>query len=68
MIKRDMHNLPIVETENLILNGVYFNRNSEIIQIKNINNIKKELVLLNISGNYTHYVKFNMHDLVKRIR
>jgi len=58
--------LPISE---LIVNGVYFDVNNNLIQIKKIDKNNKQIHFFNISEQTNYYfIKFSRCNLVKRIR
>ncbi len=60
---------PIINAKDLVLNGIYFNSEKHLVQVKQIDENLKELKLFNISENYTMYnVKFDRHTLVTRVR
>jgi hypothetical protein len=58
-----------IDAKDLILNGIYFNVDNHLVQVKQIDESSRELRLFNISENYTMYnVKFDRHTLVTRVR
>jgi len=57
-----------IDPSDLVVDGVYFNVYNELVQIKNIDKVKKEMVIFNISERYTMYVKFEKHNLIRQIR
>jgi len=58
-----------IDAKDLILNGIYFNVDNHLVQVKQIDESSRELKLFNISENYTMYnVKFDRHTLVTRVR
>ena len=58
-----------IDAKDLILNGIYFNTENHLVQVKKIDEGLRELRLFNISENYTMYnVKFDKHTLVTRVR
>jgi len=58
-----------IPASELVLNGVYFNTQNNLVQVKKIDETKKELHLFNISEQTNYYtVRFDRHTLVKRIR
>ena len=58
-----------IDAKDLILNGIYFNVDNHLVQVKQIDENLRELKLFNISENYTMYnVKFDKHTLVTRVR
>lgn len=61
--------LTTIDAKDLILNGIYFNVDNHLVQVKQIDESSRELRLFNISENYTMYnVKFDRHTLVTRVR
>jgi hypothetical protein len=59
----------IIPVSELVLEGVYFTDKDELVQVKKIDQKKKEINLFNISQQYNLYsVKFERHNLTKRIR
>jgi hypothetical protein len=58
----------IIDASKLVIDGVYFNSDNELVQIKDIDTKKKEIFINNISEQFTMHVKFDRHNLVKRIR
>lgn len=61
--------LTTIDAKDLILNGIYFNVDNHLVQVKQIDESSRELKLFNISENYTMYnVKFDRHTLVTRVR
>jgi len=59
----------IIPVSELVENGIYFSNNNELIKIKKIDNKNKELYLYNITEHYNIlFVKFENHNLTKRIR
>lgn len=58
-----------IPVSDLIIEGVYFNTQNQLVKVQKIDNEKKELHLFNISEQTNYYtVRFDRHTLVKRIR
>lgn len=58
-----------IPSSELIKDAIYFNSDKELIQIKKIDNDTQELALYNITNHYsTYFVKFENHNLIKRVR
>jgi hypothetical protein len=59
----------VIPAAELLKEGVYFSAKNELMQIKSIDEDKKEMNIFNISEQTMHYfVKFDRHNLVKRVR
>jgi len=59
----------IIPASKLSENSIYFNNEEELIQIKRIDDEKKQLHLFNISKQYhLYFVKFDNHNLIKKVR
>lgn len=59
----------IIPAAELVKDGVYFSSKNELMQIKRIDEENKEMNIFSISERTMHYfVKFDRHDLVKRVR
>jgi hypothetical protein len=58
-----------LDVSELELEGVYFNAKDNLVQIKKIDTIKKELCIFNISEQTTYYsIPFHRHNIVKKVR
>ena len=61
--------ISIIPMSELVEDGVYFSNKNHLIQIKKIDNEKKELHFFNISEQINFYrIRFDRHNLVRRIR
>ena len=60
--------LPTLPAEELVLNGVYFSANKDLVKVKKIDHDKGEFHLFNISEQTTFYIPMKRHNLVRRIR
>ena len=59
----------IIPVSELVINGVYFNAEHHLMQIKKIDETKNILHLFDISEKTNYYaVKFDKHTLIKQIR
>jgi len=59
----------VIPASELVLEGVYFDTQNHLVQVKGIDKEKKELHLFNIGEQYNMYtLRFDRHTLVKRIR
>jgi exopolysaccharide biosynthesis predicted pyruvyltransferase EpsI len=66
---KETKNLTILSIDELEIDGVYFNNENNLVKVKKIDKENKELHLFNISEQYNHYkVKFDKHNLIKRVR
>lgn len=60
--------MPIPMSE-IVVDGLYLNKISELMQVKSIDRDKNEMTLYSISEQYTQYfVKYENCNLIKRIR
>ena len=67
-MKETKEKLPVIPVSELVNEGVYFTQKDELVRIKSIDPEKKIIRMLNISDQYTMYVRFDRSTLVKRIR
>ena len=62
---KEQETLPISD---LVVEGVYFNTKNNLVQIKKIDTIKKEINVFNLSEQCNlYYIPFHRHNLVKRV-
>jgi hypothetical protein len=57
-----------IDSKDLVEGGTYMTHTKDIVQIRGIDKIKKELHLYNITHSCNVYVKIITHQLIKRIR
>jgi len=60
--------LPIIPVEELEINGVYRNFKRDLVQVKRIDTIKRELYLFNISEQCNMLIRFERHTLNTKVR
>jgi hypothetical protein len=60
--------ITVIDVAKLVVDGVYFTADHQLVQIKGIDPKKKEIFINNISERYTMHVRFDRHNLVVKIR